>query len=225
MALTQLEMVLRGEPNLSIRFRSMASPNIKRRACLGKTEKHSLMMTGGKQLGGPRLGGRHQNVHGMTKSEDFFLKKKLQILHPRGGNYCVCDGECTHTPCRTHIFLALFPCVTYRHEHTWLKVFAVRLSYLSISPSPFSCFIHRPCCCRTVTSTRRSRLHLPCRTVPDPKARVKRTSARAARSLATWPIPRTSQKVRQASTQRLVIALQSEMSQESTASVLLAKPR
>ena len=46
---------------------------------------------------------------------------------------------------------------------------------------------------RTVTSTPRSRLHLPGRTVPDPEARVKRTSARAARSFATWPIPRTPQ--------------------------------
>ena len=104
----------------------------------------------------------------------------------------MCDGGCTHTPCRTHMFLALFQCVTYRHRvHAWLKVFAVCMSYLSISPSPFSCFIRHPCCSRTVTSTPRSGLHLPCRTVADPKARVKHTSARAARSLATWPIPRT----------------------------------
>ena len=31
----------------------------------------------------------------------------------------------------------------------------------------------------------------PCRTVPDPKALVQRTSAWAPRSLATWPIRRT----------------------------------
>ena len=37
------------------------------------------------------------------------------------------------------------------------------------------------------------RPRLPCRTVPDPKAWVKRTSARAAKSLATWPIPRSPQ--------------------------------
>ena len=79
----------------------------------------------------------------------------------------MCDGVCTHTPCRTHISFALFPCVKYRHEHAWLKVFAVRMSYLSISPSFFSCFIRRPCCSRTVTSTPRSRLHLPCRTSPE----------------------------------------------------------
>ena len=40
--------------------------------------------------------------------------------------------SCTHTPCRTHIFLTHFPCVAYRHRvHAWLKVFAVR----HISPS------------------------------------------------------------------------------------------
>ena len=50
-----------------------------------------------------------------------------------------------------------------------------------------------PPCSRTVTSTPRFRLHLPCRAVPGPQARVKRTSARAARSLASWPIQRTPQ--------------------------------
>ena len=30
---------------------------------------------------------------------------------------CVQREMYTHTPCRTHIFCALFPCVTYRHEH------------------------------------------------------------------------------------------------------------
>ena len=54
--------------------------------------------------------------------------------------------------------------------------------YLSISPSPFSCFIRLFCCSRTVTSRPHSCLHSLCRTVPDPKARVKRTSARAAGS-------------------------------------------
>ena len=69
------------------------------------------------------------------------------------------------------MFLTRFPCVAYRHRaHAWLKVFAVRMSYLSISPSPFSCFIRRLCCFRAVTSTLLSCLHFPCRTVPDPKA-------------------------------------------------------
>ena len=128
----------------------------------------------------------------------------LKISHPRSGNCCVCDGVCAHTQCRTHIFLTHFPCVVYRHR-VWLKVFAVRMSCLPTSPSPFPCFIHRLCCSRTVTSTLRSCLHLPCRTVPDPKARVKRTSARAPRSLATWPIPRTPQVMSPKSSTRLLL--------------------
>ena len=46
---------------------------------------------------------------------------------------------------------------------------------------------------------------LPCRTVPDPKARVQRTSARAARSLATWLIPRTPQIMNPKSSTRLLL--------------------
>ena len=38
-----------------------------------ETEKHSLMMIGGVQIGGPRPGGRNQDGNGMTKSEDFLL--------------------------------------------------------------------------------------------------------------------------------------------------------
>ena len=63
-----------------------------------------------------------------------------------------------HTPCRTHIFLTHIPCVAYRRRvHAWRKVFAVRMSYLSISPSPFSCFIRLPCCSPTVISRPPSR--------------------------------------------------------------------
>ena len=39
----------------------------------------------------------------------FFFK--LRISPTRSGSYCVCDGGCTQTPCRTHIFLTHFPCV------------------------------------------------------------------------------------------------------------------
>ena len=90
----------------------------------------------------------------------------------------------------------------------------MRMSYLTISPSPLSCCIHRLCCSRTVTSTPRSCPHLPCPTVPDPKARAKRTSARAARSLATWPIPRTPQVMSSKSSTRLL--LQTETRRQST---------
>ena len=115
----------------------------------------------------------------------------FRISHPRCGKCCVCDGRgYTHTLCRTRTFLTHFPCVAHRHPvHAWLKMFAVRMPHLSISPSPFSCFIRRLCGSRTVTSRPHSCLYSLCQTVPDPKARVERTSARAG-SLATWPIPR-----------------------------------
>ena len=71
MALTQLEMVLRGKPNPSIRFHTGITKQ--KKSMPRETEKHSLMMIGGKQIGGPRPGGSHQDGNGMTKSEDFFL--------------------------------------------------------------------------------------------------------------------------------------------------------
>ena len=106
-----------------------------------------------------------------------------------------CQHKCALTPCRTHIFLTAslrgVQTSTYTHGSRCLQC---GLSYRSISPSPFSCFISRPCCSRTVTSKPYSRRHCPRRTFPlILKARVKRTSARAPRSLATWPIPRTPQ--------------------------------
>ena len=82
------------------------------------------------------------------------------------------DGRCTHTPCRTHTFFALFPCMTYRHEHAWLKAFATCVSYLPISLSPFSCFIRRLCCSRAVTSTPRSLLHRLRRALPEAHLRT-----------------------------------------------------
>ena len=111
----------------------------------------------------------------------------------------------THTPCRTHIFLTHFPCVAKG---------VCSAPHLSISPSPLSCFIRLFCCSRTVTSRPHSCLHSLCRTVPDPKARVKHTSARAAGSLATWPIPRTPQVVSPKSSTRFL--LQTETRRLST---------
>ena len=58
------------------------------------------MMVGGKQTGGTSLGGRNQDGYRVMK---FFFK--LRISHPRSGNYCVCYGWCTHTPCRTTVSL------------------------------------------------------------------------------------------------------------------------
>ena len=73
LALTQLEMVLRGEPNLSFKIPNNGITNNQRKRMPRETEKHSLMMSGGKQIGGPRLGGRNQDVSGTTKFEFFFL--------------------------------------------------------------------------------------------------------------------------------------------------------
>ena len=47
----------------------------------------------------------------------------------------------THTPCLTHIFLARFPQTS--RARMAQGVFSVCVSYLPISPSPFSCFIRR----------------------------------------------------------------------------------
>ena len=141
---------------------------------------------------------RRNNSNGSLK-QAISARKGVETLH---------DVSSDVRPLRVArtFFLTHFPCVAYKHRvHAWLKVFAVRMSHLSVSPSPFSCFIHRLCCSRTVTSTPRSRLHLPCRTVPDPKARVKRTSARAAGSLATWPIPRTPQVMSTKCSTRLLL--------------------
>ena len=71
-----------------------------------------------------------------------FFSSGLRISHPRSVNYCVCDGEwrCSHTPCRTHIFMTHFLCVAHRHRvHAWLKVLAVRMSYLMFHPPSLQC--------------------------------------------------------------------------------------
>ena len=194
MALSQLAMALRGEPNLRIKFRTMASPNINKRACR-ETEKHTLMMIGGKQIGGPRPDGRNQDGSGTTKSEDFFGPR---ISYPRSGNFCVCDGWCTHTPCRTHLFLTHFPCVACRHRvHAWLKVFAVRMSHISPSHHLHS---HVSSAVFAVPALS-LRDHIPVCTVFAGLHPGKRTSARAAGvwqpgrshalhiSASTWPFP------------------------------------
>ena len=61
-----------------------------------ETEKHSLMMIGGKQIGGQRPGGRNQDGSGTTKSRDFFLVSGFgQLL-------CVRRGVCTHSVSHAH---------------------------------------------------------------------------------------------------------------------------
>ena len=62
-----------------------------------------------------------------------FCRLLLNLIRDEWVGCDVCRRDVyTHTPCRTHIFFAHFPCVTYRHRaHAWLKVFAVCMSYLS----------------------------------------------------------------------------------------------
>ena len=121
--------------------------------------------------------------------------RKLNDMRPR---IQAQEALYSHTPCRTHIFRHIFFERRTHRVRTWLKVCAVRMSLsLSISLSPLSCFILRLCCSRTVISRPPSfllRPRLPCRTSPDLKAKVKRTSARGPGKLATWPIQRTQPK-------------------------------
>ena len=105
MALTQLEMVLRGEPHLSIKFHTMASPKINRRACIGKPRSfHSWWSVESKMVD-------HVLVAEIQMDMEW---RSLRIFFDSGfrthvvGNFCACDGVCTHTPSRTHIFFFTF---------------------------------------------------------------------------------------------------------------------
>ena len=141
-------------------------------------------------------------VNKMVDDRDQWFFK--QVSHTCSSNYSVCDGRCTHTLLSHAHFSALrcvHPHIFMRvNTHAWLKdlnkVFAVCMSHISVSLSLSSCVTLHPCCSRTVTSTPRSRPHRFRRAQPDPKARVKRTTAWAPRSLATWPIPTHSTELR-----------------------------
>ena len=188
MALTQYEMVLRGEPNLRIKFHTMASPKINRRACLGKPKSiHSWWPVESNLVDHGLVEDIKMDVE-WRKSEDFFW---LRNSHPRSGNYCVCYGECTHTPCLTHIFFCTFSLrdVQIRTPmaqgvcSVYVISLHIALSILMFHP-PSLLFPHGhfdttiPSAPSSSSFTRQ-------------KTRVKRTSARAPGSLATWPIPRT----------------------------------
>ena len=149
----------------------------------------------------------------------FFLDSGF-LTHVVATTMCVRRSVYTHTPCRTHICLTQFLCVTYRHRvHARLKVFAVCMSYLSISPSPLSCFIP-PSLLFPHSHFETTFPSAPSWTVPDAKARVKRTYARAQRSLASWPIPRTPQVMSPRSSTRSV--LQTETRRPSTIRTTMA---
>ena len=160
--------------------------------------------------------------HELLHRRRFFIG----VSHRRHGDFwgfgtqavatTVCaTGVYTHSPvARTffrtvlHTFTHLRACTFTHGSSVCKKVCCMRMWLISISPSPFSCFTLHPCSSLTVTSRPRSRLwrpRLPCRTVPDPKARVKRTSARAVGSLATWPIPRSPQVMSPTSSTRSLL--------------------
>ena len=98
MALTQLEMVLRGEQISELDSTQWHHQK--------STEEHAS----GNRVGGPRLGGRNQDGHGMTKSEDFFFFENSGFrAHVVATT--VCATGCVHTlrVARTfslHFFLA-----------------------------------------------------------------------------------------------------------------------
>ena len=98
--------------------------------------------------------------------------------------------ECVHTPCRTRIFLTHFPCVAYKH-----RVHACLQCACHISPSHP---LHSHVSSAVVAVPVRSLRHLvPVSTLfaeMFPFRKRGRTSARAAGSLAAWPIPRTPQQ-------------------------------
>ena len=125
--------------------------------------------------------------------------------HSRSSNHCVWDGGVyTHSPValtffcttRAHLVCAhfghIFMRVTHTHgSRTRKGILCAYVVSLSISPSPFSCFIRRPCCSRTVTSRPTSPTHSStpsCRTFPTQKRGSSALWTRTS-SLATWPSP------------------------------------
>ena len=146
----------------------------------------------------------HPTQPNRTQPHSLPLSLLLPLLSPLPPN----PNSPVHTLCcRTHILSAHIRTSSCVHIHAWLKVPKVccmRMSLISISPSPFPCFTLHPCCSRTDTSTPCSRPHSS-QAMPDPKARVKRTSVRAPRSLATWPRPVSTQVISPKSSTRSLL--------------------
>ena len=102
-----------------------------------ETEKHSLMMIGGKQNGGQRPGGRNYDGSGTTKSEDFFVSGfRTHVVATT-----VCATGCVHTlrVARTFsntFFLALRTDIAYTHGVCSAHVMSLHLtlSFLMFHP-------------------------------------------------------------------------------------------
>ena len=99
-------MVFRGEPNLRFKFHTICITNNQQKSMPRETEKHSLMMTGGKQISGQRPGGRNQDGHGMTKSEDFFVSGFR--THVVAATVCATGGVHTLRVARTFFWHSFF---------------------------------------------------------------------------------------------------------------------
>ena len=165
-----------------------------------ETEKNGLryLTSGGQHQGVPTHGGRNQDGPGGRSFKG--------VSHPRSGDYRVCDGVCTHTVPHAHFSATVCrtchpdTLLTRVHTHARLKhvkkVFAVRKSWLSISPSPFWCFTHLLRCFLITSLTPRVSLSYSrnsCRVYPDPKTRVRCNSETVRMTLATWPTCPTPQ--------------------------------
>ena len=107
----------------------------------------------------------------------------------------VCATGSVYTPCCTHTFDGRFSTRGVRTSRTRMAqgVCSVHVTSLHLT---FSFLMFHPPSLLLPNGhfDTRSHLHFLCRPVPDPKARVKRTSARTARSLPVWRIPRTPQE-------------------------------
>ena len=128
------------------------------------------------------------------------LTEFFRVSYTCSGDCSVCDGRCTYTHLLHAHFSAesaytshIFMRVTYTHGSSVCKKVFAHVSYLSISPSPFSCFT-RLCCSCTVTSETTpdydftdDPIHMILPYFPVLKAQDTRHSAPAWRSLATWP--------------------------------------
>ena len=192
MALSQLEMVLRGKPNLRMKFHTMASPKISRRACLGKPRSiHSWWSVECKLVDHVLVGDIKMALE-WRSLRIFFQKSKDFRTHVVPTSVCATWGVHTLRVARTfslHFFLAWLTDIAYTHGSRCLRC-ARHISPSHLLPSHVSSTVF-------AVPARSLRHLVPVCTFlaelfPIRTARVKRTSLRAARSLATWPIPRHS---------------------------------
>ena len=109
LALSQLEMVLRGKPNFRLKFHTIASTKISRSACLGKPRSIHWWWSMESQLVDNVLVGENKDGSGTTKSEDFFLVSGFRT-HVVATTVCATGDVHTLRVART-FFWHIFPCV------------------------------------------------------------------------------------------------------------------